>query len=931
MTDNDEKSWGHSDSQTTKHPATIKPKTSRPGTSRKQAVNQTLSCAECRRLKLRCDRVFPCGSCQKRGIAELCPEGSLPTRNKPVASSTDKEQLYQRISELRGRVQELESALETVHASVSSEPHPLLSEESYMRKSSRRRKTLNGQGDEDEHDESEEGENLDEALGSLNVGGDGQTRYFGRSACVERLFKYQNNSALNATSEANILVSAEVAMIYQSFPFLTIGEATNLVQERIWRHLPPLQRAQALRRSYCRQVYYTTDVVPQDGWFEDLFSRIYKGTQPTDTPLASFSESGVRIDELALIFAYFAMAALVDLDLTPFNYEAEAYACLSRSALTSMNVLKNATIITIETLVSLCPLLVYLFEKRRHKVLLGYFEAMWGEIIGSGDAWIITALATKLAQVIGLHRNTMKFGLEPIDVKRRNKVYWEVYTLELVECLSHGRPSTFSLVPSDVAMPVYPDSKKNIHTFRYRLAAECLAPLSKQAFALKMPVYTSVIELDRKIRKLCDSFGIGVSGQNTFNGLSESEAMQNYMKLVYRESIQALLYLHRTFFARAVVTNPSDPQHTKYGLSVSGAYDSAMTLVQALGDLFQYYPASSSRALLCWNHTLCSVFILGSISSRCPGSRLAPLAAKRLHDIDELYQRASTYGGRASADGPIVSRMTEKSHSATQIYAMEHNRTPRGLMKTNATSGNHVGKRDPDEDGDDELALLGGYTRVVQAPKDSISPGSSTGLAQSGYSPVNRNVSPETPGSLPETGLTIADPPPHWEMPHSAILEYQRLARNDDQGSSPSVDTTDLHLSSGGSASSGMSPVPSAVIPIPHEPFMHNGTPLKSFEAPQGEMDMQYRGVPGYEYSNGIPDQALGIGRYDGDVVRIGRHPGLYQGPGHNGAQQHVDYVPMDISTAPESQDWNFLDDWYGHVFQLDVIPPDYGKTTTSK
>jgi hypothetical protein len=112
--------------------------------------------------------------------------GSLPTRNKPVASSTDKEQLYQRISELRGRVQELETALETVHASVSSEPHPLLSEESYMRKSlSRRRKTLNGQADEDEHDESEEGENLDEALGSLNVGGDGQTRYFGRSACVE--------------------------------------------------------------------------------------------------------------------------------------------------------------------------------------------------------------------------------------------------------------------------------------------------------------------------------------------------------------------------------------------------------------------------------------------------------------------------------------------------------------------------------------------------------------------------------------------------------------------------------------------------------------------------------------------------------------------------------------------------------------------------
>lgn len=103
-------------------------------------------------------------------------------------------------------------------------------------------------------------------------------------------------------------------------------------------------------------ITFSTDLIPQDSWFEDLFSRVYMGAQPADTPLASFSESGVRIDELALLFAYFAMGALVDLDLTPFNYEAEAYACLSRSALTSMNVLKNATIITIEALVSLSTL-----------------------------------------------------------------------------------------------------------------------------------------------------------------------------------------------------------------------------------------------------------------------------------------------------------------------------------------------------------------------------------------------------------------------------------------------------------------------------------------------------------------------------------------------------------------------------------------------
>ncbi|KAH7870937.1 uncharacterized protein C8R40DRAFT_616952 [Lentinula edodes] len=36
-----------------------------------------LSCCECRRLKLRCDRTFPCGSCKKRGVSDICPDGVL--------------------------------------------------------------------------------------------------------------------------------------------------------------------------------------------------------------------------------------------------------------------------------------------------------------------------------------------------------------------------------------------------------------------------------------------------------------------------------------------------------------------------------------------------------------------------------------------------------------------------------------------------------------------------------------------------------------------------------------------------------------------------------------------------------------------------------------------------------------------------------------
>ena len=51
-----------------------------------------ISCAECRRLKLKCDKTVPCSSCKRRGCASICPNGSLTTgqgtRCVPVSVSS---------------------------------------------------------------------------------------------------------------------------------------------------------------------------------------------------------------------------------------------------------------------------------------------------------------------------------------------------------------------------------------------------------------------------------------------------------------------------------------------------------------------------------------------------------------------------------------------------------------------------------------------------------------------------------------------------------------------------------------------------------------------------------------------------------------------------------------------------------------------------
>ncbi|KAF7365020.1 4Fe-4S ferredoxin-type domain-containing protein [Mycena venus] len=80
-----------------------------------------LSCRECRRLKLKCDRVFPCQSCCKRGCAEICPEGALQSGRGSRFILANTEQLHEKITQLSERVRQLEDGLESFSAE-----HPLL-------------------------------------------------------------------------------------------------------------------------------------------------------------------------------------------------------------------------------------------------------------------------------------------------------------------------------------------------------------------------------------------------------------------------------------------------------------------------------------------------------------------------------------------------------------------------------------------------------------------------------------------------------------------------------------------------------------------------------------------------------------------------------------------------------------------------------------
>ncbi|OCF44315.1 hypothetical protein I317_01760 [Kwoniella heveanensis CBS 569] len=80
------------------------------------------SCAECRRLKAKCDRVFPCSNCRRRGCALVCPDGDLSCMQGKRLVLASTEQLHERIAQL-------ESALFQSHGKTATGHHPLLAPE----------------------------------------------------------------------------------------------------------------------------------------------------------------------------------------------------------------------------------------------------------------------------------------------------------------------------------------------------------------------------------------------------------------------------------------------------------------------------------------------------------------------------------------------------------------------------------------------------------------------------------------------------------------------------------------------------------------------------------------------------------------------------------------------------------------------------------
>ncbi|KAL5507683.1 hypothetical protein ACEPAH_5301 [Sanghuangporus vaninii] len=614
-----------------------------------------ISCAECRRHKLKCDKAIPCSTCVRKGCQSICPNGTLtPTHgtkySAPVSIVGDV-----KIAELSKRIRQLEDALQISHDAVSNAPHPLLAEDLLQIKSG---ETLfSTEKDEDTADA-----NLADQFGTLAVGNGGAEVYYGYTGPThDVLTRKMVSSEIDAQAEPQLTLPPYVSYLSKTFPFTPLYLPVPELQECIEEMLPPYSRATALVEAYLTNLSWFFRPVEREEIMEELIPIVYKrkrlpsvasfsGTSPSDS---SGGQARTDPHALGLLLSIFAVGAVADMTLPPWNDEGELYYQLSRTTLSLKPVFEGAGLHAVEAIALLAA--YNLFSCRRR---------------GLEGTWKILSFSLSLAASIGLNRDPGHFNLSPKVVQRRRRAFWELHSMDLLRNHVTGRPATFSHQVIDCELPEDNESSDfegrsekldSIWQIRYRYLKEILTEISDKLGAMRTVKYSEILFLDQKIRQY-DPQGILRLPIHDSKSDGDLDIIYRQMQLsMIKDS--SLLLLHRSFFARALIEDPTNPVRTRFGPSFLSMYRAAASMVHFVRKQFDQ---KTLFLLRCWPilaQALHATVILGSVAACGTASALAPQAYIHFNLAYEMFTRAPVHPV-INASVPIVTRLREQALEA---------------------------------------------------------------------------------------------------------------------------------------------------------------------------------------------------------------------------------------------------------------------------
>ncbi|KAF8656067.1 hypothetical protein AX16_002767 [Volvariella volvacea WC 439] len=789
-------------------------------------IRGELSCAECRRLKLRCDKKVPCGSCQRRGCESICPCGILSAGQGTRFILADTEQLHQKISEMSHRIRSLEDGLAILQASVSNERHPLLRDD--LLKVKFGAETLRSDKKSLKHLEEQTKQSID-ALGTLTLTDEGDVKYFGSSAGSETLMMAEEeewSSSNEDDSESHTSLPPELQKLTNLFPFTSNHNlsAYNPLNPNLYdpSHnnnpvpnydhlvnllvslLPSYERAWALCDSYVNHGAYFFRPMKKEDIFEHLLPSIYEarkirigndgtsmevtttkveeggdevlsspaaaapasasaaaspltvGSSPsvsssTTSPPASDDYASTTQPQpaaqrttiltssphsLVVLYFIFALGALLDLNLPPYNAEGEYYFDIGRAAMALRPVFDSPQVDTVQAL-----------------GVMATYLSLAGKKYKRDSAWCVMSLASKLAQSIGLHRDSARWHMDARTVEKRRLLFWEVFACDVSHSLALGRPPSIHPSYVDSEFPVDEEAtlsdtgeiQNGFWRMKYTFARDLFMGVAETTLTAQSPSYTTVLNLDRKVRQLSfpasfKPYALREDGEAEF--FSSSLSLRDFYASQHRTV--TMIYLHRSFFAQAMLDHPNNPLLSPFAPSFLTAYRCASVIIRATAHHFERCAEMAMRIWFLLYHTFSAAIIVGTVVTRSPHLNVAQSALNELDLAVSLFERTATQSLRARVALGVLRKLQEKAHLARSAHNSGIPNNPSSQL--NLSDFGNI---------DDKLAIFGGQTRVVVAKKTRHKhshsgqvTGTAGGTGMGGNASQENSPSPSADGSI---------------------------------------------------------------------------------------------------------------------------------------------------------------------------------------
>ncbi|KAF5382336.1 hypothetical protein D9757_008469 [Collybiopsis confluens] len=618
----------HDFTQTT---ATNDPLSASPYKEKEKTSNRTLSCRECRRLKLKCDRNFPCQ------FTEVFIKGTLTSGKGSRFILANTGQLHAKISQLSDRVRVLEEAL---REECISRQHPLLAPELLQIKtiqefygisssSSASASVFTAQSESSHH---RDGDSLHQAVTSLSL--DSVT---GQNENPNNVYIDENGCYRTRGPPE---VPPDVLQLSATFPFP--WPADLKLRKSIRDALPPREEAQLVCKAALDNALWQYNLDASETFLSNLLHHVYESKIEDTSPR-----------RLALLLMVLSIGSLVDLKKPLGNLYGEAYHHMARA--------------------SVCE--IPLMEEPDFDTLHALFFMIWYHLIFSdnrkavGYAWNLMGFVAKLAQGLGLHREGSRIKRIPEEHEKRRYIFWELLNLDCRMSLSLGRPPSIRLDHVDVKAPTFdgpglyvPQGEMIYHEWKNRFFIHCLSPILDAITSVNVPPYERIVGLDKDVRNF------GIPDILKEDGGSEAGLEHRFLTmqraLVSMGRDIALLQLHRRQFMEVMSSPEKFDWNDPFAPSVLATYLGCAELIVAVEILFNKEEQLSGRFLCFWFNAFSASVALSLLVSREPSCALAPNALADLDRVCRLFRRAAKILPFSARTLPVIEKMFEKSRRA---------------------------------------------------------------------------------------------------------------------------------------------------------------------------------------------------------------------------------------------------------------------------